>query len=94
MTSKTDFKRWKRIVMGGCVILVSLTLSGCWSSTEVNNLAIINTIGIDENKAGEIELSAAMIKPKNVSSPSESSGSEGVNETGALIETVRGRTAL
>ncbi|MEK5392282.1 hypothetical protein NSQ59_18140 [Margalitia sp. FSL K6-0131] len=46
--------------------LITFLLSGCWSSKEINNIAIINAIGVDQNEKGEIVLSVAVIKPNNL----------------------------
>ncbi|WP_164670172.1 Ger(x)C family spore germination protein [Virgibacillus doumboii] len=58
------------------MLVTILLLSGCWSAKEINNLAIINVIGIDENDTGEVEVTAVMAKPYSLFSETAVSGNE------------------
>ncbi|MBI0579583.1 Ger(x)C family spore germination protein [Neobacillus cucumis] len=44
-------------------ILLLLSLTGCWSAQEINNLAIINIIGVDEDNSGDVVLTVSVIRP-------------------------------
>lgn len=70
--------------------LITFLLSGCWSSKEINNIAIINAIGVDQNEKGEIVLSVAVIKPNNLF-PQESTVRED-KEDSFLVESASGKT--
>ncbi|MBB2479501.1 Ger(x)C family spore germination protein [Bacillus sp. APMAM] len=70
--------------------LITFLLSGCWSSREINNLAIINAMGVDQNEKGEIVLSVAIVKPNNLF-PQESTVRED-KEDSFLVESASGKT--
>lgn len=72
-------------------MIATLILSGCWSSNEINDLAILNILGIDENEAGEIEVSAVFVKPESLFTESIVGGRGGVRENKFLIQTTTGK---
>lgn len=61
----------KRIVLVLCICL--LPLSGCWSSRELNELAITVAVGIDEVKDG-IELTVQIINPGDIQAQTPTNG--------------------
>lgn len=67
----------KRIV-SSCLLISLIFTSGCWDSTEVNDLAIELAWGIDEGPNNEIMISAQAIVPSKISS-----GSSGGNGGGS-----------
>jgi spore germination protein KC len=76
-------------------ILVNVALlSGCWDRKELNDLAIVTGVGIDEINERKIELTVQMLIPKASGGAqmmgSVSSGGEG---GGTLIRTGTGATA-
>ncbi|MDR4949806.1 Ger(x)C family spore germination protein [Neobacillus cucumis] len=80
-----------RYVLLTFILLIgSISLTGCWSSKEPNNLAVLNVMGVDLNETGQFELTALIVKPQ---SPFlQSSGSSGKNQE--LIEMGKGRSLL
>jgi spore germination protein KC len=48
------------------IIASTTILSGCWSTEELTNLAIISAVGIDKNKEGKYVYTIQMINPGNV----------------------------
>ncbi|SEI04299.1 spore germination protein KC [Halobacillus karajensis] len=72
------------------ILLVALlTLTGCWSSDEINNLSTITLIGIDENDTGEVEVTAVIVKPHTLFAETAVDGSE---QSKFLIETTTGES--
>ena len=43
-----------------------LLLSGCWDRSEVNQLAMVTAIGIDQKEEHRIELSVQVIVPRAI----------------------------
>jgi spore germination protein KC len=89
----TYFKRLKLSVLVCLILLSNLFLSGCWSSTEVDNLAIINVLGIDVNQKGDYELTANVVKPQELY---KNSANGGGNDAGyrPIIETGKGKSIV
>jgi spore germination protein KC len=70
-----------------------IVLTGCWSATEINDLAIIDVLGIDLNEGGEFEVTASIIKPKNVFVETLNRESEGGGQGAkALVATATGES--
>jgi spore germination protein KC len=60
-------------------LLILLTLPGCGSKRELNELSIVSGIGIDKaNVPGDVLLTAQIVKPGEMKKPSK----EGVNDEG------------
>jgi spore germination protein KC len=51
-----------------------LSLTGCWSGKSVNDLSIINVIGIDRTDNGDIQVSALIAKPQALFTQSTGGG--------------------
>ncbi|WP_318505305.1 Ger(x)C family spore germination protein [Bacillus sp. T3] len=85
----TDCKQ--RIIICLC-FLITLLLSGCWSSTEIHEMAITNIIGIDVNDAGEYEVTAVLVRPSSLFSTVSNEKMFGDNQNKFLIETATGKT--
>lgn len=77
------------------IILPSIFFSGCWSSHEINTLAITVCIGIDKTENGYL-ISEQVINPKAIASKKATSESPVVLYTAEgqdLTETIRSLTA-
>jgi len=70
------------------LILFSASLAGCWSSHEINNLALIGIMGIDQDDSGQFELTVSIVNP----SPGGSLGGAGKMQSTAIVETTTGKT--
>lgn len=67
--------------------VVMLSLTGCWSAHEINDLATVNVIGIDENDAGQVEVTVVIAKPYTLFSKTNAASNE---QNKFLIETTTG----
>lgn len=88
MRKNNSFKRI-RPLYSFVLLVVVLSLSGCWSADEINNLATINVIGVDENDAGQVEVTAVIAKPHTLFSETAVAGNE---QSKFLIETTTGES--
>ncbi|WP_026581258.1 Ger(x)C family spore germination protein [Bacillus sp. J33] len=85
---RNRFFIWMRTFI---LFLAILSLTGCWSAKNVNDLAIINIIGIDQTDNGEIEVSTLLAKPDALFTQANSGGQG--NETNKfLIQTATGKS--
>ncbi|WP_044748037.1 Ger(x)C family spore germination protein [Bacillus alveayuensis] len=66
-----------------CVHLIFL--SGCWDRTEVNDLALIIGLGIDQTKDGKIMITAELAVPKAVGGGGQTMGDGGGGGGGETI---------
>ena len=87
MRKNKSFKSIWTIVL----FVVLLSLSGCWSAKKINDLAIINIIGIDQNDAGDIEVSTLLVKPASLFAQTTVGGKEESFQDKFLIETTTGK---
>ncbi|MBP1948637.1 Ger(x)C family spore germination protein [Virgibacillus litoralis] len=90
MRKSKSFKWMRSIYIMGAFIVV-LSLTGCWSADEINNLAVVNLMAIDENEAGEVEVTTVIVKPHTLFAETAISG-EGKGQF--LIETATGKTVF
>ncbi|WEG14652.1 Ger(x)C family spore germination protein [Pullulanibacillus sp. KACC 23026] len=78
------------------IFIVSLVflpiLAGCWSAHEISHLAIMDSIGIDENENGELEVTSVMVKPSSLFSGLGENGSP--NQDAYIIQTVTGKNMV
>lgn len=74
----------KKIII---ILFATFFLTGCWSSKELNEIAIVNAIGIDL-KDDEYVVSAQVMNPKK-----ESAGTKG-DQTDSIVYTGRGKSIL
>ncbi|HEX6922179.1 MAG TPA: Ger(x)C family spore germination protein, partial [Bacillales bacterium] len=92
MKMKRSFK-WIR---GFQIVILSfalLSLSGCWSASEINNLAIVNVMAIDQSDNGQVEITAVIIKPNTTfSGPGAGSIRSPEKQRKSLIETTKGKS--
>jgi spore germination protein KC len=75
-----------------CVHLI--LLSGCWDRTEVNDLALIVGLGIDQKKDGQIMLTAELVVPKSIGGGGQMGGGGGGGGGGGetIVSTGTGAT--
>jgi spore germination protein KC len=64
--------------------------SGCWSSREIDNLAIINVLGIDQNEAGEYVISTVIANKGDTTLTADDSKSS--ESTRSIIKTATGKS--
>lgn len=77
-------KLFLRVIGLGIIILILLLLSGCWDRRELENLAIVSGLGIDDPEQGEgYQLSFQIVKPAEVRAPGSSSGESGSGSSGS-----------
>ncbi|MBO1512448.1 Ger(x)C family spore germination protein [Metabacillus bambusae] len=77
-----------------CLILLFLLplLSGCWSSREIDNLAIINVLGIDQNEVGEYVISTVIANQSDPTSTSSANDSKSSGSNSSIIKTATGKS--
>lgn len=73
----------KRIV-SSCLLISLLFTSGCWDSTEVNDLAIELAWGIDKGQNNDVVISAQAIVPSKISS-GQSGGKDGGSQNNPFL---------
>ncbi|RTE08399.1 Ger(x)C family spore germination protein [Paenibacillus whitsoniae] len=72
----------KRLVNGLLLFILTLSLTGCWDRTELNDLAIITAMAIDSEEDKQVKITIQFIIPQNqVGSMSISGGSGGGKRT-------------
>jgi spore germination protein KC len=86
---KNNSFQWVRSLYTMALLVAVLSLTGCWSADEINNLATINVIGIDENDAGQVEVTTVIARPTTLFSETAVAGSE---KSKFLIETTTGKS--
>lgn len=64
------------------LLLNPLLLVGCWDRTEINDVALITGLGIDQKDEKTIELTAEMHIPKSLGGGSGASGTSGTSDGG------------
>lgn len=89
MKTNRSYKR-KRYLYVVILSFFLISLSGCWSASEINNLAVVNVLAIDENKAGKMEVTAVIVKPNMIFTETGSTG--GQKTKNPLIETTTGKS--
>jgi spore germination protein KC len=86
--TKTKSLTSKRFIASLFLTFLVLTLTGCWSNQDIDDLAIINVLGIDQNEAGEYVISAVIVN-KNMNSFDENT-SGNARKSSSLIKTATG----
>lgn len=81
--------KYKSIVYSLYIIIISVFLTGCWNSKELNQIGIVSVIGLDK-KNEKVELTSQIIIPKNMvqQRDSKSSQNKGYENYTALGDTV------
>jgi len=64
------------------VLALALTLlGGCWSSREINTLAFIMAVGLDQEETGDLVVSFRIAEPAALATTGEQGGTPGTDET-------------
>ncbi|MGN7356288.1 Ger(x)C family spore germination protein [Paenibacillus sp. SAF-054] len=92
----------KRLWLLGICLLLMLTLSGCWDSKYLDDLAIVVAIGVDTDPKNDdnIRVTIQVVVPNQVSDSQSGGGKEGIpvtNYTGTgqtLLEAFHNMTVL
>ncbi|WLD93759.1 Ger(x)C family spore germination protein [Alkalihalobacillus sp. AL-G] len=80
-------KHLRRCLLAFVLFLNTIFLSGCWSTNEVDDLAIINMMAIDENESGDVVVTVAVIIPENIYSRTSTAGIPGEGDSVLLTAT-------
>jgi len=77
------------------VVLITMIplLAGCWSSHEINDLVIVNEMGIDENN-GNFDITLSIIKPNSLFSTTSTEENNENQQNNYLIVTATGNSIL
>lgn len=76
-------------------LLILLLLPGCWNRKELNTLAIVQAVGIDKTREGEILLTVQILVPSAVKGATASQGGGGGGGgKGVWTLTARGETVF
>jgi spore germination protein KC len=67
----------KKIVVVISIILISITMAGCWDIKYLDELAIVIAMGMDEGKGQEIEVTIQIVNPAQVSRGASKGGGGG-----------------
>lgn len=60
----------KKFVFYLTLILLTLAfLTGCWNRKELNDILIVQAVGIDKNQSGQFKLTYQVLKPKVLKTP-------------------------
>jgi len=68
-------------------VLMLFSLTGCWSSHEIEENAVIDIMGVDKNEKGEYELTASIVKTYQIFSLTSKNSSDGKGENSYIIST-------
>ena len=85
------------MIITALIIACALMTGGCWGRTEVDELALVMAIGLDEGENNTVYVTFQIAVPRAVASGGAEGGgpSAGGGSTGAsLITTMRGRSIL
>jgi spore germination protein KC len=76
------------------LIFTFLSLTGCWSSHEINELAIINVMGVDRNNEGDFEVSILTLRPDTLYARGGTAGGGGggISNSPFLVTTTTGKS--
>jgi spore germination protein KC len=83
--SKTRKYKFLVIIVMHSLFLISLT--GCWSSHEAEENAIIDIMGVDKNENGEYEITASIVKTYQIFSLTSKNSSEAKGGNSYIIST-------
>ncbi|NLB73593.1 MAG: Ger(x)C family spore germination protein [Firmicutes bacterium] len=87
----------RAMIITALIIACALMTGGCWGRTEVDELALVMAIGLDEGENNTVYVTFQIAVPRAVASGGAEGGgpSAGGGSTGAsLITTMRGRSIL
>ena len=85
----TKYFHWTRQLFFIALLVIIVSLTGCWSAKEVSDLAVVNVLGIDENDTGQVEITAVIVKPIMLFAETAIGGDQ---ESKFLIATATGKS--
>ncbi|WPX08845.1 Ger(x)C family spore germination protein [Anaerocellum danielii] len=59
----------RRFVTALILLLIPVYLTGCWNRKELNDILIVQAVGVDKNKSGQFKLTYQVLKPKVLKNP-------------------------
>jgi spore germination protein KC len=80
-----------RFIIFVVLILLLVALTGCWNKREINTLAVVQAIGIDQMENGEISVTFQILKPSAAKAPA-GGGEGGGGEKAVCVLTSTGET--
>ncbi|MBD2870291.1 Ger(x)C family spore germination protein [Paenibacillus arenilitoris] len=75
------------------VIALACLLTGCWSRTEVNDIAIVTATGLDRLKSGRLKVSLLLAVPRTVGNTGQGGGGE-LEQTSGWVVSDEGETIM
>ncbi|KWX76201.1 hypothetical protein AMQ84_16060 [Paenibacillus riograndensis] len=84
----------KKRIVSSCLLLSLIFTSGCWDSTEVNELAIELAWGIDKGQDDDVMISAQVIVPSKISGGQSGGKPGGGKEKPFFVVTSSGMNTL
>ena len=67
------------------LLICMFLLSGCWDQKELNDIALIEGVGIDKAKDGQVEVTVSMIVPQAQSAGGDGGGGKGAGGTHLVV---------
>lgn len=84
----------KRIFTSILCLLLTLVLSGCWNRRELDEISVVQAMGIDTLENGQISLTYQILKPSGVKGSSSKGGEKGGGGESVWVVTVTGETVF
>lgn len=81
-----------RPLAGAAVALLAVATTGCWDRVEVNDLAVVTGVALDQAGPGSVELTVAMAVPSRIRPPGAMGGGTPAPPTATRSAT--GRTVM
>jgi spore germination protein KC len=71
-----------RLKIGCLLLFISIILTGCWDSNEVDDMAYVISLGLDQGTHNKLQVSMLIANPKNITEGGgrSASGTEGKSE--------------
>lgn len=87
---------WRGAVAAACLAAAALTLTGCWDRTEVDDIAFITALGLDEAPDNQVYMTFHIAVPRAVAGGGGQGGggAGGGTQQTSLITTLMGRSVL
>ena len=83
------FRKQVRVFLAAAALLL---LTGCWDGEEVNELALVSSMGIDRMENGDIEITVEIVIPQQQGTGGAQSGSSQKGSRQTLIRSATGET--
>ncbi len=83
----------KRFLIYILSLLLPLLLSGCWNRRELDEIAVVEAMGIDKLEDNQISLTLQLLKPSGLKGPS-ASGEKGGGGSSFRVVTTTGQTVF